>query len=273
MYGQLVAGSVPNRPLKISSVHPEGPRYTAPMLFLSGPWVGPEIWTSAAGFLGHRGWRGEIVDLRALDGGIAARAAVVADHVRTLEGPPVLVAIDAAAAVALAVARSVDVRATVLLSPLMPGAPVTHELTWSWKLVWALVRGGILGPPAGRIAEALFVELPDGIRANLAGEAARMLGDLGRRSEGTRTRSPCPTLIVRGEGDPVVSRDDVRTLAAVLGAAVEEFAGGRHWLVIGPSWRACVQIVHRWLVRTLGESLLELHAEAMAERGDDSDET
>jgi hypothetical protein len=40
-------------------------------------------------------------------------------------------------------------------------------------------------------------------------------------------------------------------------------------------WQGTVDLLHRWLVRRLGEPLLEFHAEAMAERdagGDDPDD-
>jgi pimeloyl-ACP methyl ester carboxylesterase len=255
--------------LTISPVHPEGPRYTAPILFLPGLWVAPDLWRTAAGFLGHRGWRGEIVNARAVDGGVAARARTIVEHVRTLEAPPVLIAIDAGAGLALAVARAVPTRALVLVSPLVPGAPATHALAWSWRLVWALVRRGVVEPPASPLATALYAELPDGLRRALAAEPARLVADLVRGP--APQPAPCPTLVVRGEADPLVPASEASALGDALGADVETLPGARHWLVVGPAWRACVQVVHRWLVKTLGEQLLELYAETMAERDGEPD--
>jgi hypothetical protein len=68
----------------------------------------------------------------------------------------------------------------------------------------------------------------------------------------------------------------------VDGAAAEEFArttgaelqvvhGAGHSLVAGPRWQEIAALVHRWLVQRLGESLLEFHAEAMAERDAEDD--
>jgi pimeloyl-ACP methyl ester carboxylesterase len=249
----------------IVPIHPEGPRYTAPILFLPGLWVRPDVWRNAAGFLGHRGWRGEIVDLTPVAGGIAARAQAVARHVRTLEAPPVLVGIDAGAALALAVAREVAPRALVLVSPLVAGAATTHAFVWSWRLVWSLVRGGALDRPQGPLADALYAELPEGLRTPAVAEPARFVADLARGS-GERLSAACPTLVLRGDADPLVPDAEASALASALGADVEVLPGAGHWLVAEPRWQSCVRVVHRWLVRRLGETLLELYAEAMAER-------
>ena len=55
-------------------------------------------------------------------------------------------------------------------------------------------------------------------------------------------------------------------LADALGAEHTEIAGAAHWPIVAPSWRPTADAVHRWLVRRLGEPLLELYGEMMAER-------
>jgi len=49
--------------------------------------------------------------------------------------------------------------------------------------------------------------------------------------------------------------------------------GAAHWPLVESRWQQTVDLLHRWLVRQLGEALLELHAEAMAERDAEPDES
>jgi pimeloyl-ACP methyl ester carboxylesterase len=252
-----------------TAIHPEGPRYAAPIVYLSGLWVAPRIWRHAAGYLAHRGWEGRLVDTRDVGGGIAKRGQAVADDARTLSSPPVLVGHDAGALVALAAAAEVPVRALVLVSPLVPGAPGTHALTWSRGLPWALLRGRALGPPAGAAGAAFLRDVAPDAWSVSPGEDPRMLAELARRSRIRRPATMPPTLVLRGEADRLVSRDDVSRLASDLGAELDEIAGHGHWLLVPPAWQACVHRIHRWLVQRLGEDLLELYAEAMADRDDD----
>ena len=256
--------------LRVSPVHPEGPRYAASLVFLPGLWVGSEIWRSAASYFGHRGWQGYLIDTRSVGGGIATRAHAVAAHLRSLESPPILLGIDAGAVVALAAAHTSTVRALVLLSPLVPGSPTTHAVTWSWRLVWGLLRGRAVRPPSGRLAELVLGELSGHALGDRGDEDARLLADLARRA-GTIRRSSAPTLVLRGTADPLLGREDARTFADATGADLEDLASAGHWPIVGPAWPRCVETVHRWLVRRLGEPLLDLHAESMADRGDESD--
>src|SRR5262249_51743408 len=140
--------------LTVTPVHPEGPRYAAPIVYLAGIWVAPAVWRPAATYLAHRGWAGRLLDARGVRGGIAARADAGAADLAKRATPSVLVAHDAGAMVALAVAATVPVRALVLVSPLVPGAPGTHAVTWSRGLVWSLLRRRRVAPPRGRAGDA-----------------------------------------------------------------------------------------------------------------------
>jgi pimeloyl-ACP methyl ester carboxylesterase len=253
-----------------TAVHPEGPRYGAPIVYLSGLWAAPTVWRHAAGYLAHRGWAGRVVDTRDVSGGIAKRGQAVADDVRTLPAAPVLVGHDAGALVALAVASDVTVRALVLLSPLVPGAPGTHALTWSRSLAWSLLRGRRIAPPSGPAGVAFLRGVATDIVS--ADEDPHLLAELARRSRIRRPARMPPTLVLWGDADPLVSGDDVSRLSSELGAELHAIAGHGHWLVRPPAWQDCVDRVHRWLVHRLGEDVLELYAEAMADRDDDLEE-
>jgi hypothetical protein len=62
-------------------------------------------------------------------------------------------------------------------------------------------------------------------------------------------------------------------LAGTVAAEVHVLESAGHWPFAGPCWQNAVALVHRWLVQRLGEPLLELYAETMAERdAEDEDE-
>ncbi len=254
--------------LTATPVHPEGPRYAASVVYLSGLWVPPTVWRPVATYLAHRGWAGRLLDLRAVSGGIDARADAVATDVAKRAAPPVVVAHDAGATVALAVAARVSVRALVLASPLVPGAPGTHAVTWSRALPWALVRRRPVPPPGGTTGEIYTAGLAPEVRDAMAAEDPRMLSALARRGAIGRPARRPPALVLRGAADPVVSDADVRRLAHALDAETSELPEHGHWLLAAPAWQECVHRVHRWLVQRLGEDNLELYAEAMADRDD-----
>jgi hypothetical protein len=83
-------------------------------------------------------------------------------------------------------------------------------------------------------------------------------------------RADVPALVVAAADDPLLPAAAVRMLVAALDADEERFVGATRSPLVGPTWRTPVDAVHRWLVRRLGEPLLELYPEAMADR--DADE-
>ena len=256
--------------VKTSPMHPEGPRYGAALVFLPGLWAGADVWRRAASYFAHRGWEGTLVELRDVAGGVDARVRAVVDVVRRLPAAPVLVVHDAGALVALAVARECPVRALVLVAPLLPGTPATRGFVWSWRLVWALLTRRRVEPPRSPVGRAVFQELSVAMRDALGAEDARTLAAMLRRT----TIAPpdgraCPILVVRGTRDALLSHAAAHDFAASLSGTLEEIDGGGHWLMLDAQWTRCVERMHRWLVQRLGEPLLELHAEAMAERDEE----
>jgi len=216
------------------------------------------------GFLGHRGWDGSLVELRG-SGGIADRAATLARHVATFEHPPVLIGHGAGGVVALEVARTSPLAAVVLMAPIVPGSAPCRRLTARWDAVWAIALGRDVPPPRGGHAQRVYGEVP----ADLAGETPRAVLDVVRgRCEGPRPLS-VPGLVIAGSADPLLPPEAAVGLASTLGAEREEIPGAGHWPMLQPGWRATAAIVHRWLVRRLGEPLLDFYAEAMAEREND----
>ncbi len=258
--------------LVTAPIHPEGPRYGASLVFLPGLWAGSDVWRGPATFFGHRGWQGTLVDLRGVPGGIAARGQAVAEVVRRIPGRVVLAGHDAGALAALAAARRQPVAALVLVSPLVAGSAATHALTWSWGLVLAAMRRRLVAPPRGPLADAAFADLPEALRRALAPDDAATVAEIGRHARLQRPVALPPTLILHGDADPLLPPHDARLLAERLGADARELSGVGHWPIAGPAWQTCVRHAHRWLVQRLGEELLELYPEAMAERDDADDD-
>src|SRR4029077_11348142 len=83
---------------------------------------------------------------------------------------------------------------------------------------------------------------------------------------------PVPALVVAGDRDPLLPVPAAAALAASLAADHVVVPGAAHWPILAPAWQRTVAEVHRWLVRRLGESLLDFYAEAMAERDTDADD-
>jgi pimeloyl-ACP methyl ester carboxylesterase len=240
-------------------VHPEGPRYRAPLVFVPGLWTGPEIWRRAAGLFAHRGWEGWLVDLACVAGGTAARADALIRATAALEGPPVLIAQDAGGVVALEVARRMPVAAVVWVRPMLPGGQGVRAAVSPWRVLAGLLFGTPVRRPAQWMGDATVAGWA------LDRDAAALVVDV-VRGRTSMKGAGVPTVLVAAEDDRVCPPAERTALAATLGAEVFVLpVAGRFPLATGP-WQRHAGAVHRWLVTRLGETLLEFYDEAMAER-------
>jgi pimeloyl-ACP methyl ester carboxylesterase len=259
--------------LSAEMVHAEGDRYAAALVCIPGLWAGTQVWRGFASYLAHRGWDCHLLDVRAVGPGVAARARAVADHVAGLGMPAILVGHDAGALVALVAATRSPAAALVLLAPLDPGASSLRRLVRAPRSMFALVLGRPVPPPRSDGAAA-WADLPAPLHAavlrDLAPEPAGAVRDV------VWGRVPivppgAPTLLVAGAHDALLPAARADALARGACAELRVLDGAGHWLLAGPAWQSAVAVVHRWLVKRLGEPLLELHAEAMAERDEDDE--
>jgi pimeloyl-ACP methyl ester carboxylesterase len=254
--------------LRATPVHAESARYAASLLFLPELWTPAEVWRPVASFLGHRGWESELIHLRGA-GDLRSRVESVVAHARRLPRPPILIGHGAGAIVALDSARTGAASAAVLIAPLVRGSAAVGALTRRWDAIAASLLGRSIPPPRGEAARRTFGESPDGLDV----ETARAVFDVVRGRPGTFRPVDVPTLVLAGAHDPLLPPDAAAGLAATLGAEHAEIAAAAHWPILAPAWQRTADTVHRWLVRRLGEPLLELYAEMMAERdpaeGDD----
>jgi pimeloyl-ACP methyl ester carboxylesterase len=252
-------------------IRAESGRYATPLLLLPDLWAGPESWSTMAGFLGHRGWEGDSLDLRTVPGGVDARVAAVAAHVARLPSAPVLIGHGAGALVAAGVASARLPPALVLVAPSLAGSDGVRRLAWRWDAALDLVLGRPCRPPTGTVAAGVFGELPDRIVPTLGVDDREAVLDVVRGRTTLPGALPVPCLVLAGQRDPVCPPDGAIALAERLAADVEIVPDAGHWLIAGAQWMTTANVLHRWLVRRLGAGLLELYAEAMAERDDDGE--
>src|SRR5262245_6096087 len=251
-------------------VPPESARYAATLVLVPGLWAPTGVWRGFAAYLAHRGWECHLVDVRG-QGQVGARAAAVAEYAAALPTRPILIGHDVGAAVALAAAPRTRALAAVLLSPLVPGSDEVRALLRGFRPLVAALLGRPLPPPDGAVATRYFGELGAALRVRGGEEGGAEDGALVRELLLGRTAlTPAPglpVLLLTGEHDPYCSPGVARVLAAALGAEQQTLAGAGHWPHVHPAtWQRATAALHRWLVQRLGEPLLELYAEAMADR-------
>src|SRR5262245_43308772 len=224
--------------LPVIPVHPEGPRYGAPLVFVPGLWAAPGAWRPAAGLLAHRGWEGWIADAGGV-GGVAARADALAKLVDELGRPPVVIVSDGSGPVAVELARRTPLAAVVWVAPLLPGGTIRRAVS-PWRVLAALIVRRRVERPPDWVPEAGAAEwlrptedpalVVDVVRARTA------FGPLG-----------IPVLLASGDRDP---RCDVReraSLSAMLGGVdVVIFPEAGAAPLAAGEWQAHAGAVHRW---------------------------
>ena len=251
--------------LKAETLLTEGSRYASGLLCIPGLWAESHVWRGFASYLGHRGWECHLLDVREVPGGLAARAAAVAEYAAGLGAPPVLVGHDAGGLVALAAAARGPAVAVVLLAPVVPGSRAARRLVLAPRSLLALLLGTPVPPPSGPGAGA-WASLPPALRASLTAEDAISVREVVWGHVRPVRAGEVPTLMVSGAADPLLEASAADALARGIGAELVRLEGADHWLLAGRHWQSVVALVHRWLVRRLGEPLLETYAETMAER-------
>lgn len=241
-------------------IEPENGRYRADLLFLHGLWTTAEIFRPAVLGFAHRGWRCEMLDLRAEGPADALDVwceRVVA-HVEAAERPVILVGHDAGALVALAAAERAKVSAVIASAPLLGGAPRVHPALPVW---WARVRGGEIPPPLPDHAVWSLASRKGRARldAALVDESARLTASAGGALG--RPGRPCvPALLLGYEDDALAPRHLVEISAQGIEAEFAALPGG-HYAMLEEPWDSWMSQVQRWLIRVGGDALLELRGD------------
>ena len=252
---------------------PEREKFTAPLLLLPGLWTGSWIWQEVAWGLSQRGWACWALDLYEQPAAHRRGDISLDDHLTTIttataafDCPPIVVGFDLGSLLALLAAPRMQPRALVCISPLLP-CHWQADLRPALPLVRLAALPALLWnrshpPPSCRLArDFLFHTLPAGLHnqlyTQLEPDSGSVVRTLARgQTDFPATPLPCPSLVVWGQEDRMVSASTVRWLADNLQATGLSYPDQGHWLLAGPQAATLVADIHRWLIRSLGEALL-----------------
>ena len=234
------------------------------------------MWQEVAGTMSQRGWECWALDLRGRPGSrsVATMGTIqleeygedVATAAQALWAPPVVCGHGLGALLALLTAAHIKPRALILLAPLLPR-------TWSARIrpplplaslsaVPALLWSRPLRPPRWTIArDFLFNTLPPVLQTRLHEQLRPDSGAVARALTRGQVPAPstelgCPLLIVRGSEDRMSPPAAIDWLKTRFQASSREYRQQGHWLTISGQASQLVADLHRWLIQSLGESLL-----------------
>lgn len=233
----IEAGGLPNRP---------------PVLFVHGAFVGHEPFRPWLDYLSAQGWRGIAPSRRGRAGLAPARAAgltiddYVEDTLRMIDAlgeAPIVIGHSLGGLIAQKVAELQKARVIVLLSP-APAAMLTAQpvaLSTYLPMMPKILAGRPIKPsPGGCSTIALNRMTPEAcpiIHAQLVHESGKVYRQM---IFGTYkvdfSKITCPSLVIGGRDDRIVSPALVTWTAKRLGVTPHILDGHAHWLLEEPRW-------------------------------------
>lgn len=225
----------------------ESARFRHPLLFLHGLWTGSWIWAGFGAYLAHRGWESfapSLAEAPPID--LAGAVDVVAALGPTLPAPPIILAHGTGVVLAAALADRLAARAVVALAPT---TATTSRALFGRASRWRMWFGGGSRVPPPKAFAAAAGDYAAGLRPDEAilyrTVAASDLPRVG-----------VPGLVVSSERDRLVLPTAVAVLAAHAGFEHRVWPAAGHFALIESGWERRADDVHRWIVRTVGETLL-----------------
>jgi pimeloyl-ACP methyl ester carboxylesterase len=172
----------------------------------------------------------------------------------TLDQPPILVGHSLGALLAQKAAELGRARALVLLSP-APAAMLTAQavaLPAYLPMLPKIFTGRPLVPPAGACRRLVLNRMPESQHAVAHGSLVHESGAVYRELMfGTVHVDParvrCPTLVLSGQHDHVISTALARFTAERYGATLELYPEHAHWILGEPGWEKVADRVGDWL--------------------------
>jgi pimeloyl-ACP methyl ester carboxylesterase len=253
---------------------PEKPKFKAPLLLVHGLWTGPWSWRSWATHFCNLGWDCVAVDLRSRSPDDLIknlRSLTFEDCVRNLEDvihsfstPPVLVAMNLAALMALKTMGKSKLTALVLISPSAP-KNLNAAKSRLQRLLWLKYRFLIFLRRPVQIDEKDFRNnflspLPEhlqiAISKQTAPEPSLLVREFLKPRVTLESRAlDCPLLVLAGAEDKLTPAPISNKMARSLGGQFREYPRRGHWL-IEDDGEAIVRDIHRWIVQQHGEKIL-----------------
>lgn len=184
--------------------------------------------------------------------------------IRSFSTPPVVLAMNLGALMALKVSEQSKPSALILVSPAPPG-----NLTGARSRAQRLLR----------LKYGLLIFLHRPFRIDDKDFRAYFLTPLDENHQGAASRQTvpessalvrefllprvnlepgplsCPTLVLGGSDDHITPPRTTERIAGLLGAEFKEYPGQGHWLIEHDS-ETIVRDIHRWIIQKLGEKIL-----------------
>ena len=253
--------------LELDFEAPEAGRYAAPIIVCPGLFQSLECWRPLTSMLAHRGWELYFLGRGPEDGGQLGwqdNIDRIAEAGTALGGQVIVLGADLGAALALAAAvpasptSSINAMALALFAPSRP-SQLAASLKTSRPM---LERSG--GPWQGAPRSISSQSLQPSHQAR---EAALLLEEAALSDFEIPVTHP-PALVFTAEGDALVPPEESGRFAA--GPYSEQARGrlaGRWWAAAGQA--AVADELHRYLILTLGDRVVEFPEEILAQDSED----
>jgi pimeloyl-ACP methyl ester carboxylesterase len=265
---QLVAGSLAER------YPPEQAKFKSPLVLVHGVWSGAWCWQSWATHFCNLGWECIAVDLRRRSKPNPPKnlsrlsfddcVRDLTEIIRSFSIPPILLAMNLGALMALKAFEKAKLSALILVSPSSP-ANIADAQSRAQRLLWLKYRWLTVLRRPFRIAEKDFrthflTSLPENLQRalyqrTLLEPSAVAREFLAARVHVTSGILSCPLLVLGGSEDNLTPTATSNRLTQWLGGEFREYRGQGHWL-IEQDGESIVRDIHRWIIRKLGEKIL-----------------
>jgi pimeloyl-ACP methyl ester carboxylesterase len=252
---------------------PEQAKFRAPLLLVHGVWSGAWCWQSWATHFCNLGWESIAIDLRHrsaqnplgnLDLSFGDCVRDLAQVIRSFSTPPVLLAMNLGALMALKASEQAKPSALILVSPSPPGN-LAAARSRPQRLLWLKYRLLILLRRPLRIEEKDFrayflTPLSENLQRTLSRQTAPESSALVReflmpRASLDAGPLSCPILTLGGSDDNITPAPTTNRVARWLGGEFREYPRQGHWL-IEQDGENIVRDIHRWIIQKLGEKIL-----------------
>jgi pimeloyl-ACP methyl ester carboxylesterase len=237
-------------------------------------WSGAWCWLSWATHFSNLGWNAIAVDLRRRSKenpsgqlkGLSFSDCVrdLGEVIRSLSEPPVVLAMNLGALIALRALEENKLAALVLVSPAPPKNSAVAR-SRAQRLLWLKYRWLIFLHKPFAIDEKDFrayfltplsATLQSTLSRQIVPDASALVREFLAPRVSIDSRSwACPILVLAGSDDRITSPAASKQIASSLGAEFEEYPGQGHWL-IEDDGENIVRNIHRWIIQKLGEKIL-----------------
>ena len=236
-------------PLPAEFSEAESAKFNAPIILVHGLWDAPHSWRRITSFLSHRGWRCISVGWSNDHASLHGRRRALRMAMAQLDSSAVLIGHDLGGSLVLDAAEHAC--AVIALAPLLNTQVLHSSGTW---LQWLRRADRLPG-------KTLAASYPNAVGP----EPVSLLSEVLSQEQQTPMGGSTAKLIVVGQEDGLATPEDASAFATSANADFE-VVEGPHALHTAEGWEKHAGLIHRWLIKNLGEELLAFYEEAWADR-------